>query len=59
MDDAASNYKLKKEMEERNKIIRENLIRARDEAARKLRNKLDVVTEEEEEHEEETVSNKE
>ena len=46
MDDAASNYKQKKEMEERNKIIRENLIRKRDEAAKKLREKLTVVEEE-------------
>ena len=45
MDDAASNYKHKKEMEERNKIIRENLIRKRDEAAKKLREKLTVVEE--------------
>ena len=45
MDDAASNYKQKKEMEERNKIIRENLIRKRDEAAKKLREKLNVVDE--------------
>lgn len=49
MDDAASNYKLKKEMEERNKLIRENLIRTREEAARKLREKLTVVPEEDDE----------
>ena len=49
MDDAASNYKQKKEMEERNKSIRENLIRKRDESAKKLREKLSVVQEEEEE----------
>jgi hypothetical protein len=49
MDDAASNYKQKKEMEERNNIIRENLIRKRDEAAKKLREKLNVVQEEDEE----------
>jgi len=48
MDDAASNYKQKKEMEERNKIIRENLIRKRDESAKKLREKLNVVQEEDE-----------
>jgi hypothetical protein len=48
MDDAASTYKQKKEMEERNKIIRENLIRKRDEAAKKLREKLTIVEEEEE-----------
>lgn len=51
MDDAASNYKQKKEMEERNKIIRESLIRKRDESAKKLREKLNVVQEEEEEAE--------
>ena len=48
MDDAASNYKKKKEMEERNNIIRENLIRKRDEAKNKLREKLNVVQEEDE-----------
>jgi hypothetical protein len=56
MDDAASNYKQKKEMEERNKIIRENLIRKRDESAKKLREKLTVV---EEAEEEEAVEEKE
>jgi hypothetical protein len=45
MDDAASTYKQKKEMEERNKIIRETLMRKRDEAAKKLREKLNVVQE--------------
>jgi hypothetical protein len=34
MDNAASNYKQKKEMEERNKIIREKLIQNRAQAAR-------------------------
>jgi hypothetical protein len=48
MDDAASNYKQKKEMEERNNIIRETLIRKRDEASKKLREKLNVVQEEDE-----------
>ena len=48
MDDAASNYKQKKEMEERNKIIRENLIRERSKSAKKLREKLNVVQEEDE-----------
>lgn len=48
MDDASSNYKQKKEMEERNKIIRENLIRKRAEAAKKLHEKLNVVQEEDE-----------
>ena len=43
MDDAASNYKQKKEMEERNKIIREHLIRERAKSAKKLREKLSVV----------------
>ena len=52
MDDAASNYKQKKEMEERNNIIRENLIRKRAESSNKLREKLNVVQEEEEEKEE-------
>jgi len=47
MDDAASNYKQKKEMEERNKIIREHLIRERAKSAKKLREKLTVVKEEE------------
>lgn len=47
MDDAASNYKQKKEMEERNKIIREHLIRERSKSAKKLREKLTVVKEEE------------
>lgn len=51
MDDAASNYKQKKEMEERNKIIREHLIRERAKSAKKLREKLTVVKEEEEEAE--------
>ena len=45
MDDASKIYKLKKEMEERNKIIRENLIRNREIAAKKLREKLTVVEE--------------
>ena len=45
MDHAASTYKQKKEMEERNKIIRENLIRNREIAAKKLREKLTVVEE--------------
>ena len=45
MDDASKTYKLKKEMEERNKIIRENLIRNREIAAKKLREKLTVVEE--------------
>lgn len=49
MDNASSNYKLKKEMEERNKIIRENLIRNRDNASKKLREKLTIVKEEDEE----------
>jgi hypothetical protein len=48
MDDAASNYKQKKEMEERNKIIRENLIRERAKSSKKLREKLNVVQEEDE-----------
>ena len=48
MDDAASNYKQKKEMEERNKIIRENLIRERAKSAKKLREKLNAVQEEDE-----------
>ena len=56
MDDAASNYKQKKEMEERNKIIRENLIRKRDESAKKLREKLNVVQEEDESAACETVA---
>jgi hypothetical protein len=46
MDNAASTYKHKKEMEERNKLIREKLIRTRDEAAKKLRANLDVIKEE-------------
>jgi hypothetical protein len=46
MDDASKTYKQKKEMEERNKIIRENLIRNREIAAKKLREKLTVVEEE-------------
>jgi hypothetical protein len=46
MDHAASNYKQKKEMEERNNIMRENLIRKRDKASKKLREKLNVVQEE-------------
>ena len=53
MDVAASNYKQKKEMEERNNIIRENLIRKRAESSNKLRKKLNVVQEEEEEEEKE------
>ena len=53
MDDAASNYNKKKEMEERNNIIRENLIRKRAESSNKLREKLNVVQEEEEEEEKE------
>ena len=52
MDDAASNYKQKKDMEERNNIIRENLIRKRDEAANKLRENLNVIKEEDETSEE-------
>ena len=55
MDDAASNYKQKKEMEERNKIIRENLIRKRDEASKKLREKLNVVQEEDEDADKESA----
>lgn len=45
MDDASSNYKKKKEMEVRNNIIRENLIRSREESAKKLREKLTVIEE--------------
>jgi hypothetical protein len=55
MDDASKTYKQKKEMEERNKIIRENLIRNREIAAKKLREKLTVV--EEEAYEESASSN--
>jgi hypothetical protein len=41
MDDAASSYKKKKEFEERNKIIKENLIRIKENAKKNMREKIE------------------